>query len=338
MKSRSRRMAQWIAGRAEVFMFWLSAVFLVCMAILVVLWVDVPGVQSIAAEARAQGLTAEPAELIAGEIFRNRLEIVVLSVMSVIWPIVVMEAIAHWVTRPWNRQTRRYHWFSFLFCVCPALRMCARSPEMGYRLWLPFLGWRRADKSLQRKLERMFSFPMLVIALMILPILVTEFFLKVQIAQYAWLRLLLHLGTGVIWFAFAAEFILMVSVAEKKIAYCKANWIDLAIILLPLLSFLRSLTMLRSTRLAKLMGLPQITRLARVYQLRGTLFRALRALILLEFAHRVFKTSTERRVARLKTELAESEKHARFLRLKIARLERENGVEDVVEEPAVDGE
>ena len=66
--------------------------------------------------------------------------------------------------------------------------------------------------------------------MMILPILVIEYVFTAQVAQYAWLRLLLHVGTGVIWFAFAVEFILMVSVAEKKLAYCKKHWVDLAII------------------------------------------------------------------------------------------------------------
>ena len=66
--------------------------------------------------------------------------------------------------------------------------------------------------------------------------LATDVALVSQVSEYIWLRLLLHLSTGVIWFAFAAEFILMVSVAERKIAYCLAHWIDLAIIVLPLLS------------------------------------------------------------------------------------------------------
>ena len=105
---------------------------------------------------------------------------------------------------------------------------------MRQRLWLPGLGWRQANKRLRERLERKFGIPMILIALMIMPVLIVEFFMKSQVAQYGWLRMLLHVSTGVIWFAFAGEFILMVSVAEKKVAYCKKHWIDLAIILLPL--------------------------------------------------------------------------------------------------------
>ena len=93
--------------------------------------------------------------------------------------------------------------------------------------------------------------------------LIIEFLLKDQVAAYAWLQGLLEVGMGVIWFAFAAEFILMVSIAEKKVAYCKEHWIDLAIILLPLASFLRSLSIVKATRLANLMRIQQLSNLAR---------------------------------------------------------------------------
>jgi hypothetical protein len=33
----------------------------------------------------------------------------------------------------------------------------------------------------------------------------------------------------------------MISVAPRRLEYCKKHWLDLAIILLPLISFLRSL-------------------------------------------------------------------------------------------------
>ncbi len=172
---------------------------------------------------------------------------------------------------------------------------------------------------------------MILIALMIMPILIVEFFMKVQVAQYAWLRLLLHVGTGVIWFAFAFEFILMVSVAEKKLAYCKQHWLDLAIILLPLFSFLRSLRVLRATRAAKLMKIPQITKMVRVYRLRGTAVKAIQAMILLEFFQRLFGTNSERAIAKLQARLEEVEREAKLLRRKIVKLEREQAAQQQAE-------
>lgn len=308
---------RWFAGRNEMMMFCLAMIYLVCLAVLVVIWVDVPGLRE-----RAESLfdSESPEATIISPGGTYGLEAFVLLLMISIWCIVIGEAAVHWVTRPWNHETRRHHLHSLLFCVCPALRMCARSPEMNGRIWLPGLGWRRGGSRLQRQLERRFSVPMMVIALLIMPVLITEFFLKDQVAAYGWMRMLLHVGTGVIWFAFAAEFILMVSIAEKKLEYCKEHWIDLAIILLPFVSFLRSLNIARTTRLASLMRIQQLSKLARAYRLRGTAIKALRVLILFDLTERILRISDERRIEKFEKELATMEKQSRLLRQRIAKL------------------
>lgn len=144
---------------------------------------------------------------------------------------------------------------------------------------------------------------------------------KAQVDQHAWLRVMLHVGTGTIWFAFAAEFILMVSVAEKKWSYIRANWLDLAIIVLPVVSFLRSLRIVRVTRLARLTRAQQLTKIARVYRLRGTAIKAFRALIMLELFHRLIGSSPQRRLRRLRRELQEKQREVGQLQREIARIE-----------------
>ena len=305
--------------------------FLICVSCLVVLWVDIPNLQETASEtlsgtsASEGNLSVENVPVTAGD----RLESLAEFLILLIWPIVIVESIFHWVTRPWDAEHRKYHWFGLLFCFCPPLRMCARSPELGGRLWLPILGWRHTNKRLRRRLERTFSIPMIVIAFMIMPILIVEFFLKAQVAKYVWLRFFLHVGTGVIWFAFAAEFILMVSVADKKLAYIKKHWVDLAIILLPFISFLRSLRALRATRLTNLMRIKQVTQMARVYRLRGTALKAVQGMVLLELFHRLFQRDPEKRIEKLKRQLSEIEDEAADLRRKIKRLERKAILEEV---------
>lgn len=332
-------------------MFAAAVTFLVCMAVLVVIWVDMPGLQERAnallfdetaglesvdaglddavtddagpgESATAVSSSAEPnapstAEPTFGFLAAERF---VLGIMVIVWIMVLAESVWHWVTRPWNDETRKHHWFSVFICVCPALRMCARSPEMKDRIWLPVLGWRKPGRRLQRQLERYLSLPMMGVALLILPILIIEFFLKDQVAEFGWLRWLLHVGTGVIWFAFAAEFILMVSIAEKKLEYCKKHWVDLAIILIPIVSFLRSLSILRMARLSNVVRLQQLAKFARMYRLRGTALKLVRVLVLFDLTERLLGISDETRIARLETELQEVEKRARLLRQKIARL------------------
>lgn len=309
-----------ISGRTAVPMFGLSVLFLFCMAVLVVLWVDVPGL--VAPEEASPTSTVTPAPADApDQSLTGQIERVTLATMLVLWPFFAFEAAFHWLTRPWKDGMRRYQVASLFFCICPPLRMCARSPELGDRLWLPSLGWRKADRHLRRRLEHAFSMPMLFIALMILPVLAVEFWLKDEVARWSWLRLLLHVSTGTIWFAFAGEFILMVSVAERKWQYVKSNWVDLAIVLLPLFSFLRSLRLVRATRLAKLARVQRLTQLARVYRLRGIGMKLLRALILLELFHRLLGTKPERRLEKLRQELSYRQSEIDHLQQEIARME-----------------
>ena len=327
MQRNRRDFCRWIAGRSAPWMFVLSLAFLICQAILVVIWVDIPNFSEnaqIALDPDAQ-ISNRIRTTFGSEIVHPQVQAGTVYLMLFIWPIVILESALHWLTRPWDAETRRYHFFSLVFCVCPSLRMCARCPELGYRLWLPGLGWRQANKRLRRRLERHFSVPMIAIALLIMPVLIIEFFMKTQVAEYAWLRMLLHVSTGVIWFAFALEFILMLSVATKKIDYCKTHWLDIAIILLPIISFLRSLRVLRASQALRL---PQLTKIARVYRLRGTAVKVFRALILLEFFQRVFKVDVQHSIDKLQRQLKDVEQQARTIRRKIKRLEKIRQTED----------
>lgn len=350
------RVAHWTAP----IMFVSATTFLVCQAILIVLWVDVPSLREKTLELNqtkpAVGSVAE-GNVIANAIKSKPIESELrsvpilaptthaqlqlqrasISLMAITWPIVILESIYHWIIRPKTWAMRWFHFFGFLFCVCPSLRMCARSVEMDGRLWLPGISWSRPNRRLRRRLEQTFSVPMIGIALLILPVLMVEFFLKDQVARYGSLRLALHVGTGVIWFAFAAEFILMVSIAEKKLDYIRKNWVDLAIIILPFFSFLRSMQAVRGSRLAKLAKIPQLSKLVRAYRLRGTALKAFRALILLDVSTRLLRTTPEKQLARLREELTVTNREARLIRLMIARLQREITESNEISDPITSG-
>ncbi len=303
-------------------MFAVSLLFLICQSVLVVILVDMPNFSEHA------GTAIDPSSTTSGWLRElastNGVELAIydlsVSLIWILWPIVIAEAVFHWVTRPWDKQTRKLHLLSILFCVCPSLRMCARSHEKGNRLWLPVLGWRYPNRRLRGRLERQFSLPMIAIAFLILPVLMVEFFLHDQVEDSTVLWCLLHVGTGAIWLAFAIEFILMVSVAEKKIAYCKEHWLDLAILLLPLISFLRSVQFLRATNALRL---PQLTKMLRVYRMRGTAVKALRGLIVLDLFSRFFQPDAEQVVEQLHEDLREAEGKVRLIRRKLTKLERE---------------
>lgn len=300
-------------------MFFLSLQFLAILAAILVLWIDVPRVVEAADETDAIQVLAE-AE-IAYEASAFQWGSFFFSLLLFLWPLFVVEQVYNFFRTKPNESFQQLHPYWWVFCVFPPLRLCAHTRENREQMWLPILNWQTVDRRLQRRLERIFSFPMILIALLILPVLGLQFYFKERIVDYPSLRFILHVGTGLIWFAFAVEFIVMVSVAEKKFDYCKKHWLDLAIILLPLISFLRTLQVLRMSKITKLGKLQQLTRVARVYRLRGVAMRGLRALMLLEVVHRLLRTKPESRIKKLQQQYADKQRELEELAEEIQRLQ-----------------
>lgn len=206
-------------------------------------------------------------------------------------------------------QNKNYQKRMLAVCLCPPLRLGAPSPAKENKIWLPGLGWRESGRQLCKELQQKLSMPMLVIAMLILPVLLTEKLFSSAVADNGWLRIVLHTATGAVWIAFTAEFIVMVNASTKKIAYVKANWIDLAIILLPLISFLRSFSVL--------------ARLGRAYRMRGILIKTARALTLLEVADRLTGSNPAKKLDKLRDQYQEKTEELNELGKEIAFLEAE---------------
>lgn len=320
-----------MAERAALPMFLLSMLFLAVVAALIVVRVDVPrlGPHAETAEEMLPSNAEEgfpaisvPPDVLRFEHTAERLGHDLLKILGLLWVIFLVEFAIQVVLGDPKVPFWRQHGYGVITCLCPPLRLGARNCDVERKIWLPVLGWQVVGPPLRQRLERIFSVPMIVIALMILPVLLVEFTLEEQVATHVGLRALLHVSTGVIWFAFAVEFLVMIAVAEKKIRYCRQHWLDLAIILLPLISFLRSLRVVRATRLARLARVEQLTRMGRLYRVRGLAMRGFRALLLLELLQRMFRIAPEKRLARLRERLQENEQEAAELCREIAATEK----------------
>ena len=270
-----RRMAQMTA----LPMFCLSFLFLVLVATLVVLWVDVPMfITPHEGDSLDRPVTATHAGVQTWISAQTALEAGYdcLLILYLLWPVFWAEFLVQYFYRNPAKPFWRRRYAGLIACLCPPLRMCTRHYDMDGKLWLPSFGWQNVNNDLRERLERLFSVPMIFIALTILPVLLVDVGMKHQVMAHSWLQILLHVSMGLIWFAFAAEFIVMVSVARRKFQYCKGHWLDIAIILLPIISFLRSLRIIRATRLARLAKVQQLSKMGRLYRLRGLVMRALR--------------------------------------------------------------
>jgi len=312
-------------------MFYLSFAFLALTAALLVVWIDVARVvETVEGMGVANPITDSIQGFSEQEIFFEstavQLGYYCIVGLFMLWPFFIAEQIYFYTRSDSIKDFRNYHPLWYAICLIPPMRMCARNQHCEGKIWFPILGWQIPDRYLQRQLERLTSIPMVCVALLILPVLGLQFLFGDNISSYPLLRVILHIGTGVIWLAFATEFILMVSIADNKVKYCKKHWLDLVIILLPLISFLRTLQLLRASNMAKLGKVQYLTKMVRVYRLRGVSMRALRAILLLEVMHRLLRISPQKRIKSLESQYEEKLLELQFLRQEIDELKAKSGL------------
>jgi voltage-gated potassium channel len=213
-------------------------------------------------------------------------------------------------------------WRAFLnalICaVVPPLRMACRGHERPDHIWLPWLGWSKIDAPLRHTLERFFSIPMVVLAAMVLPLFFLEYQWADQVRAHFGLALALDIGTSFIWLAFTVELIVMCAVAERPLRYCGQHWIDVAVVLLPLIE---GLPVLRLLRVGRTLRLEPLLRWGRLQRLHALALRGWRALLLLQIAQRLTGRSLESRLRQLQDLLRAKEDDLEELRREIREVE-----------------
>ncbi len=316
-------------------MFGLSVVFVIVLAALIVLWIDIPRVAELSVvggiEPDTSTQSVEDPDKIAELVQQN--DMVQRAdpwarwanlALFILWPLFWIEYVYSRRLKGDKASATLGKAFRLAACFVPPLRLAAPSAAHNGKIWLPNWGWRLPSKVLHANLERAFSRPMLIIALLILPILLIEYGLHSIVEQYPWLQLLLHVCTGFIWCAFTIEFIVMLSATDKRLDYVKTHWIDLAIILLPLISFLRSIRVLRLAKLAKVQ---KLAKMGRVFRVRGLLMKTMRALMLFGFINKLLRITPEKRLKKLNALYDDQAEELADLRAEIDELEESIALE-----------
>lgn len=234
------------------------------------------------------------------------------------------EGVAHWLTG--GKKLRQNVWY----CLLPPLRLGARDHVGGQTMWLPGFGWKQADDNLATNVQLKLGYPMIGIALAILPVLGIEFVYHEKIQSNDRLGFWIKITETMIWMAFAVEFIIMISIVKKRLKFMKSHWLDLAIICLPFIAFLRVTRLGQISRLMRMKQLSKLSRTARVFRLRGLAMRAWRAILILEIVDRLMHRDPEKKLKLLQEQLAEKEEEVRELNTAIQQLQR------VIEEKAAD--
>lgn len=233
---------------------------------------------------------------------------VLLLSIVVLYPVFLIEiAVILQNGKPFRKRYLRH--------LIPPLRVGARDTETWTKIWLPKLGYKIVSRHLRRRVERAVARPMLIVTLLVLPLLLLDFLIfKKYLQGSPGLRTLSAVGETIIWVAFTFEFTVMFCLSDKKVAYCKENWIDLVVIVLPLFAFLRFLRLSRLSRLTK------FTRMVNVYRLRGATVRLRRGVMVLELVTRLLQPKTEKRLNKLEMEYEEKEEELENLRIEIEAL------------------
>lgn len=227
-------------------------------------------------------------------------------------PLFVIEGIAHWWTGG------RYAWQNALFALLPPLRLGARDHHDGTMIWLPAYGWQPVGNDLAISVEKRLGYPMIGVALMILPLLAIENYFASILESVAGLGFAVQVAAAFIWMSFAMEFIVMISIVSDRIDYVKKHWMDLVIICLPLIAFMR---VLRIGRLLRLQKLGKLSKTAKVFRLKGLAMRTWRSILLLELVDRIVHRDPEARRDALTRAIADKEMELQALREELQQFE-----------------
>jgi len=200
-----------------------------------------------------------------------------------------------------------------LSLIFPPMAIGQRHLLEPEKIWLPFYGWSKCNEGLFNHIKKQFSIPMIVIALLIIPVLLIEwqFYEEVENFLNTDLSLVLGLVQGFIWLAFTFEFLLLIAITDDKFTYIKKNWIDLLIILLPFVSFVRSLRLVKVAKLSQL---------SRGYKLRALLMKAREGFIFASFFYRIMAVKPDYQLKKLMKKLNENQKEREIIEEDLVKL------------------
>lgn len=228
-----------------------------------------------------------------------------------LWPIFVGEAISAYLRRLGTVSRRTALLRILLVLAAPPFRMAWLNPATN-AIWFPRLGWRVPGKPLLKTLDRIFGGPMLLFAFLILPVLLIETYQSERVKDVPEFAFALHVGTAMIWVAFAVEFVMKVSAAPNWLNYLKERWLDLAIVALPTLEFVLThwvdaAPLARLFRLSRAISPTQIGAINKAYRLRGLMMKGWHAFLLLEGLGRILGNTPEKRLRRVENQIVELE-------------------------------
>jgi len=247
-----------------------------------------------------------------------------LMVLLGLWAIFAVERLIYLALCP-NKT-----WKSFvaaLFIVLfPPLHLAARRCHSVQYIWY-FSHWELVREALFEKIERQFLFWIVIILLIMSPFWIVELFFSYYLKEYILLQHVINIGNAIVWAVFVSEIIIEISITKKWQQYLIQHWVELLIILLPMLAFARFLRMAHLGSLSKLSFIQRMIvsytakwqKLLNIYRTRSTLNRLIRIFILVDVIRRwQQKRNPQQYLRRLQEQLNDKQQEIDDIKKKIA--------------------
>lgn len=245
-----------------------------------------------------------------------------IELLFILWPIFFIERLLYLIFC--QERTWQSYLGLFFITLFPPFRLAARRCGGKEALWWNFT-WQEVDLRLYSRLEKRFMFPILIISLLMLPFWTMDLFFPQKIvAHVSWYHVL-YMGNALIWGLFVAEFTIMFSITPKRFEYLKVHWLEIFIILLPMVALVRLLTIyfpiFSSTSFlapTRLIWVTKFKKMLNIYRSRTFLNRIIRIIIMVDVIKYYYsRKNPEKYLQILQSSLQEKEQEIVELKHKI---------------------
>lgn len=205
------------------------------------------------------------------------------------WAFIALDSILALIIVP-APKSRKIIISTVLNILFPGARLIMIPGSPNHHFWLPIIGWQLYQRGIVATLE-VFTIPiMMSITLLVLPVLGVQLLGLLSSEPITVWHWIFHTMTSIVWFAFVVEMMTMVNVSEQPIEYMKKHWVNLVIIVLPIIAFLRIVQLVRFISLAQY---------SRAFSLRGVVARAKHLILVFSLIERVLPSNPNKKLAKL---------------------------------------
>jgi hypothetical protein len=246
-----------------------------------------------------------------------------ISILLILWPFFFLDRILYLIFC--NKRTWKSYVGLFLITLLPPLHLAARRCDDQTYIWWDF-NWQLVTPSLYEHIEKRFLYPILIFSLFMIPIWIIEIFLpQSSLTMHLLLYHLINMGNALIWGLFTTEFIIMFFITKDRNDYLIRHWLELFIIVLPMLALARFVLIYKYLFITKstfVLWFVKIQNMLNIYRTRSVLNRIIRILILVDIVKRFYqRKNPEKYLTILRNKLADKEEEIIELKKQINEIE-----------------